>query len=66
MKKKTLPKFKTTEEVADFWGTHSIADYWDELEEVELKVHPSIKSPRDLSPRCPHHKNQVLYSRWRT
>lgn len=63
---KVLPKFKSRKEVAEFWDTHSSADYWDQFEDVELKLHPSIKSPRDLSPRCPHHKNQVLYSRWRT
>ncbi|MBM3127689.1 MAG: hypothetical protein FJ009_03540 [Chloroflexi bacterium] len=63
---KVLPKFKTRKEVAEFWDTHSSMDYWDQFEDVELKVHPSIKSPRDLSPRCPHHKNQVLYTRWRT
>src|SRR4030065_178937 len=30
---KKLPKFKTEEEEMKFWETHSIADYWDELEE---------------------------------
>ena len=64
-RKNRLPKFKTREEAADFWDTHSSIDYLDDLEEVELQVHPSVKSPHDLSPRCPHHKNQVLYSRRR-
>jgi len=63
---KKLPKFKTRREAAEFWDTHSSADYWDQFEEVELKLHPSVKSPRDLSPRCPRHKSQVLYTRWRT
>jgi hypothetical protein len=27
-----MPEFKTEEEIK-FWETHSIADYWDELEE---------------------------------
>ena len=30
---KNLPKFKTEAEEIRFWETHSIADYWDELEE---------------------------------
>ena len=30
-----IPKFKTLEEEAEFWDTHSLADYWDQLEEVE-------------------------------
>jgi hypothetical protein len=28
-----LPKFKTQDEEIKFWEKHSIADYWDELEE---------------------------------
>jgi len=31
-----IPEFKTEEEEAQFWETHSLADYMDELEEVEL------------------------------
>lgn len=40
MKKKRskIPKFKTKEEEAKFWDTHSFADYWDEFEDVDLKV----------------------------
>lgn len=30
---KKLPKFKTEAEEIRFWEKHSIADYWDELEE---------------------------------
>ncbi|HET6515851.1 MAG TPA: CopG family antitoxin [Thermodesulfovibrionales bacterium] len=30
---KKLPEFKTEEAEIRFWETHSIADYWDELEE---------------------------------
>jgi len=30
---KKLPKFKTQEEEIEFWENHSIADYWDNLEE---------------------------------
>jgi len=47
-----LPEM-TREEEAEFWKTHSAADYWDDMEEVDLKVHPRVKSPRDLSRRCP-------------
>lgn len=39
MKKKKvskIPKFKTLEEEAKFWDTHSITDFEDELEEIEL------------------------------
>lgn len=30
---KKIPVFKTEEEEIRFWEKHSIADYWDELEE---------------------------------
>ncbi len=32
--KSRIPHFKTTAEEAEFWGTHSLADYEDELEEA--------------------------------
>lgn len=35
--KKTIPEFKSVEEQADFWDTHSFADYWDDLKPVEVK-----------------------------
>lgn len=65
-KSKRIPKFKSEEEEVEFWDTHSTADYWDQFKPVKLTLHPSIKKPSDLSPRCPHHQNQVLYTRWRT
>lgn len=38
MKKKVskIPKFKSYEEEARFWDTHSLADYWDEFEDVDI------------------------------
>lgn len=47
MKKKRtkIPKFKTLEEEAKFWDTHSFADYWDELEDVDIVV--ELEKPRD-------------------
>jgi len=35
MKKHKLPHFKTREEEAKFWDTHSMTDYLDELEPVD-------------------------------
>ncbi len=46
-----LPEM-TREEEAEFWKTHSSIDYLDDMEPVEVELDPSIKSPRDLSPRC--------------
>lgn len=34
----TLSKARTPEEIAEFWDTHSLADHWDETEEVEFEV----------------------------
>ena len=31
-------EFKTIMEASDFWDTHDIADYWDEIKEVKFKV----------------------------
>jgi hypothetical protein len=51
----------TREEEAEFWKTHSAADYWEDMEEVDLRVHPSVKSPRDLSRRCPVCDDVLLF-----
>jgi len=55
-----LPEMTRAEE-AEFWKTHSAADYWDDMEEVDLKVHPSVKIPRDLSRRCPVCDDALLF-----
>jgi predicted DNA binding CopG/RHH family protein len=35
MAKKKIPHFKSDEEAAEFWDSHSLADYWDELEPAD-------------------------------
>ncbi len=36
---KKIPEvFKTYEEAAEFWDTHDSTDYFDELEEIDMKV----------------------------
>ena len=32
-----IPDFKSRQEEAEFWDTHSIADYWDELKPVKVR-----------------------------
>jgi len=36
--------FVSREEEAEFWDTHSVADIWDQLEEVEFKVGGELKA----------------------
>ena len=37
----------TSEEIGEFWDTHSLADYWDETHEVEFQI--NLKSRQDMS-----------------
>lgn len=34
----SISKARTLEEIADFWDTHSLADYWEQTHEVEFEV----------------------------
>ena len=47
MKKKIskIPKFKTYGEEASFWDTHSLSDYWDEFEDVDIVF--ELHKPKD-------------------
>ena len=45
MKKSKIPKFKSIEEEAEFWDTHSFADYWDEFKPVDLVV--ELSKPKE-------------------
>lgn len=42
-----MPDFDkmTYEEEANWWGTHDLGDYWDELEDVKVVV--DLEKPRD-------------------
>ncbi len=45
MPENKLPEeFKSIDEIQDFWNTHSSADYWDEMEEVELQLSPALRA----------------------
>ncbi len=39
-----IPDFKTAEEEAEFWETHSVSDYWDEFRPVKEKLDPKLKA----------------------
>ena len=44
-KKSRIPKFRSLEEEANFWDTHDITDFEDELEDVEIVF--ELEKPRD-------------------
>lgn len=44
-KKSRIPEFKTYEDEANFWDTHSFTEFEDELEEVEMVF--DLKKTRD-------------------
>jgi hypothetical protein len=35
-----LPEFDSYLELGEFWDTHSLADYWDQTEEVQVEFSP--------------------------
>lgn len=40
--KKTIPEFKTIQEEAEFWDTHSVSDYWKEAKPVYVYKKPRV------------------------
>jgi hypothetical protein len=36
--KSSISKAGTTEEIAEYWDSHSLADHWDETHEVEFEM----------------------------
>lgn len=36
--KDPIPQFATRAEIAEFWDTHDIADYWDDLKPTTLEA----------------------------
>ena len=43
-KKNKIPKFANRQEMAEWWDTHDVTDYLDELEPVELRFADDFKS----------------------
>jgi hypothetical protein len=46
----TLSKAQTLDEIAEFWDTHSLADYWDQTHEVEFEVRAKRRRRVTLAP----------------
>jgi hypothetical protein len=34
----TISNASSPEEIGEFWDTHSVADYWDQTQEVDIEV----------------------------
>ena len=48
--KSSISKAKTIEEMAEFWDTHSLDDYWDETHEVEFEIRAEQRRRVTLDP----------------
>lgn len=46
----SLSKAQTIEEIAEFWDTHSLADYWDQTREAEIEVRAERRRRITLDP----------------
>jgi hypothetical protein len=49
MPENKLPEeFKSIDEIRNFWDTHSSADYWDDMEDVDLQLSPALQAKLEL------------------
>jgi hypothetical protein len=45
-----ISKARTIKDIAEFWDTHSLADYWDQTHEVEFQVRAQRRRRVTLDP----------------
>jgi hypothetical protein len=45
----SVSKVQTLEEIADFWDTHSLDDYWDQTREAVFTVHTQYRQYRSIN-----------------
>jgi hypothetical protein len=50
-KKSEISKAQTLEEIGDFWDSNSLADHWDETEEVQFEVRAKQRRRITISPQ---------------
>ena len=44
-----LPQhFRSIDEIQDFWDTHSSADYWEDMDDVEMSLSPELQAQLDV------------------
>ena len=49
-KQTSISKAGSLEEIAEFWDTHSLADYWDQTHEVEFEVRAARRRRVTIDP----------------
>ena len=52
-----VPRFSSVQQEAEFWDTHSLADYWDEFEDEKLLPEPQD----DTCPKCGGQMNMAYF-----
>jgi hypothetical protein len=40
---KKIPEMQSYEQIAEFWDTHSLADYWEQTEPAEFEISPDAR-----------------------
>lgn len=46
----SISRARTLEAIAEFWDTHSVADYWEQTQEVEFDVRAQRRHRVTLDP----------------
>jgi predicted DNA binding CopG/RHH family protein len=62
--KKKLPQFKTSEEAARFWDTHSLTNYLHEFNEVDEMFVLSPALAREIRERAKRRLVSLRLARW--
>jgi hypothetical protein len=47
-KKPILDEFESIEAIQNFWDENSSADYWNEMEDVEMELSPALQTKLEL------------------
>jgi len=55
----SISKARTAEEIAEFWDSHSLDDYWDQTREVAFEVRAKQRRRVTLAPEIYERKNHV-------
>jgi len=60
----SISKARTLEEIAEFWDTHSLADYDDQTYEVEMTFEPSARRPAvNIEPELMEELRRIAHER---